>query len=405
MLTRFATGAWLTDKLITFAAATSLIVMVLSLGYLFATGSGTLDAMGRPLGTDFSNVWTAGQMALEGRAAAAYDWSAHHDVQKIAHASSDVPFYGWHYPPLFLLVAAALAMLPYVPALLVWQAATLVPAVWLATRIVPHRLTPLVALGFPAVYVCLGHGHNGFLTALLLGSGMLMLDRRPWLAGILLGLLAYKPQFGLIVPAVLIAGLHWRAIGGACAAFTAASAISAALWGWPVWEAFFNSLELTRTVVIEQGATGWEKIQSPFAWARMWGGSTLVAYAVQGMFTAGAIAACIWLARSARTNLRNAAVCLGALLSTPYLLDYDMVVAGVAIAFLVRDGLDHGFGRWEKTVIALAWFAPLAARGVAASTGIPLGLVAMLALLIVAIERARRATPQSQPSVAVAVGA
>ena len=32
------------------------------------------------------------------------------------------PFYGWHYPPFFLFVAAALALMPYALALAVWQA-------------------------------------------------------------------------------------------------------------------------------------------------------------------------------------------------------------------------------------------------------------------------------------------
>ena len=34
-------------------------------------------------------------------------------------------FYGWHYPPYFLFVAAPLALLPYGLALAVWQAVTL----------------------------------------------------------------------------------------------------------------------------------------------------------------------------------------------------------------------------------------------------------------------------------------
>jgi hypothetical protein len=57
----------------------------------------------------------------------------------------------------------------------------------------------LIAAAFPAVFVNIGHGQNGFLTAALLGSALLSLDRRPWLAGALIGLLAYKPQFGVLI--------------------------------------------------------------------------------------------------------------------------------------------------------------------------------------------------------------
>ncbi|WP_164076627.1 glycosyltransferase 87 family protein, partial [Stenotrophomonas maltophilia] len=69
----------------------------------------------------------------------------------------------------------------------------------------------MVAIGFPAVLVTLGHGHNSFLSAGLIGFGLVLLARRPALAGVLIGLLAFKPQFGLVLPVVLVLGGHWRA--------------------------------------------------------------------------------------------------------------------------------------------------------------------------------------------------
>ena len=71
--------------------------------------------------------------------------------------------------------------------------------------------------------VCLGHGQTGFLTAALLTGGVLCLERREALAGILFGLLAYKPQFGLLIPLVLVAGGYWRAIAAAGATSSPAS--------------------------------------------------------------------------------------------------------------------------------------------------------------------------------------
>ena len=69
-----------------------------------------------------------------------------------------------------------------------------------------------VAAAFPAVFINLGHGQNGFLTAGLLGAALLSLPRRPLLSGILFGLLAYKPQFGLLIPVALLVAGQWRAI-------------------------------------------------------------------------------------------------------------------------------------------------------------------------------------------------
>ena len=77
---RFATGAWLSGSLITFTAGIMIAGTAAALGYLFASGSGVVDAHGRPIGTDFSSFWSAGVMALAGHAPQSYDWSAHSEV-------------------------------------------------------------------------------------------------------------------------------------------------------------------------------------------------------------------------------------------------------------------------------------------------------------------------------------
>jgi hypothetical protein len=392
MLEAIASGSWLTQRRITAIAAMALAATILSLVVLFAGAHGTLDAIGRPLGTDFSNIWTAGWMADHGRAALAWNWPAQHVVQVATHRSPAVPFYGWHYPPPFLLIAALLATLPYVPALILWQAATLVPALLLVRRIVSSSIDPqrtsLVASGAPVVLVCLGHGHNGFLSAFLLGGGLLLLDRRPFVAGLLIGCLAYKPQLALLQPLVLLAGGHWRAGAGAACSAALLCIITLAIWGWPVWQAFLASLPLTRTVVIEQGSTGWEKIASAFSFVRMWGGAVPLAYGVQAAVTGAALLGAVLATRMAAAPVRNAAVMAAALLSTPYVLDYDFAILGVALAFLVADGRARGFLRWEASLLAFAWAAPMFARNLTALTGVPIALIAAIAVFTLALRRA-----------------
>ena len=182
-----------------------LVISSVAIALLFATSHRTLDWIGRPLGTDFSQVWTAGTMVWDGRAAAVWDWPSHFAVQQQFHGSNTVALFGWHYPPPFLLVAAALATLPYVPALILWQAATLAPLTMMAQRYLKLRDGWLFLLAAPVTLVCLLHGHNGFLTALLLGGGLLLLERKPFVAGLLLGCLVYKPQFALVIPLMLLA--------------------------------------------------------------------------------------------------------------------------------------------------------------------------------------------------------
>src|SRR6185437_12401404 len=162
---------------------------------------------------------------------AAYDWAAEYAVEKGLFGGQDVPFYGWHYPPLFLLVAAVLALMPYGWSLAVWMGATL-PAYVVAMRaIVPGPMTALVALAYPAVFVNLGHGQNGFISAALLGGALLLLESKPIVAGVLIGMLAYKPQFGILIPLVLLVTGRWTVVLAACGTILAACAATLALFG------------------------------------------------------------------------------------------------------------------------------------------------------------------------------
>jgi hypothetical protein len=134
---------------------------------------------------------------------------------------------------------------------------------------------------------------------------------------------------------------------------------STLLFGMSVWHAFIESATFTRTIVLEAGGTGWEKIQSLFSAVRMWGGSIDAAYAAQGALALTLAASVVWLWRSqAAFELKAAALAIACLLATPYVLDYDMVVLGIAIAFLVRHGLARGFHPYEISLLALAWATP-----------------------------------------------
>jgi hypothetical protein len=389
-----ANGSWLTRERVTRIAGICAVVSVICIILLFTTAHGTLDYKGRPLGTDFSNVWAAGRMALDGMADKAWSWPEHFAVQRTIHHKADVDLFGWHYPPPFLLIAAGLATLSYVPALIVWQLTTLAPFTWLMWRLVPRRETILLTLAAPVSLICLTHGHNGFLTAMLLGGGLTLLDRRPFLAGLLFGCLIYKPQFVLIIPVLLLAGRHWRAIAGAGASVATLIALTLAIWGWPVWHAFIASLPLTQHVVIEQGSTGFYKIMSPFAAVRLWGGGIAFAYAVQLVMTVAAIAAVAWVAfRRTNPELRNALACAAVVVSTPYVLDYDLVVLLPALAWLWIDGRKNGFLPWDATMMALVWVMPLIARNAAMITLMPLGLISALLIAWIALRRAIRALP------------
>ena len=368
---------------------------------------GINDYRGRPLGTDFSNVYAAGTHVLDGKPAAAFDWPAQHARERQIFGDK-TPFFGWHYPPYFLFIAGLLALMPYALALAAWQTATLalyLGAVWLILRssapkrcaLKPRALESplwlLTALAFPAVFINIGHGHNGFLTAALIGTALVVLDRRPLVAGVLFGLMAYKPQFGVLIPLVLAATGRWRAFIAAAATVAVLTLATFAAFGPDVWRAFFGSAHLTRVEVLEQGGTGWHKIQSVFSMVRMWGGGIPLAYVAQGAATIAIAAALTWLWRSAATYpLKAAALIVALILATPYSLDYDLVILAPAIAFLAADGLARGFAPWQKNALALLWFMPLIARSIAEQTLVPLGVPAMLLMFVLVLRQAAAET-------------
>jgi hypothetical protein len=382
-------GQWLTA-----ARARGYSLILLALCAIAATGwiavsDGLIDRNGKPVGTDFSNVYAAGTLTLKGRPAEAYQPALQHAAEKAVFGGREVPFYGWHYPPFFFAVAVIVASVPYVWGLAIWLAASF--AAYLATMraILPRSETLLIAAAFPAVFINIGHGQNGFLTAALLGGALHLLDRRPWLAGVLIGLLAYKPQFGVLIPLALLAGGRWSSIAAAAATVAALFVFSFVTLGGDVWQAFADSTTFTQTVVLEQGGTGWEKIQSVFSAARMWGAGVHTAYAVQIALALMLAASLAWLWHSdAAFELKASALATASLLATPYVLDYDLMVMAIAIAFFARYGLRHGFRDYEISLLAAAWLVPLLSRGVAGIAGIPLGLFALLAIYVFVLRRA-----------------
>src|SRR4030095_11314354 len=120
----------------------------------------------------FSNVYAAGSLTWQGRAADAYAPRLQHAAEKAVFGGREVPFYGWHYPPFFFVVAFLVAAVPYAWGLAVWLLASFPPYPAPPPAILPRRETLLVAAAFPGVFVNVGHGHNGFLTAALLGGAL-----------------------------------------------------------------------------------------------------------------------------------------------------------------------------------------------------------------------------------------
>ena len=339
-----------------------MIGLTLALGYLIVLGGSYLqghfltDPQGRPIANDFVNVWAAGRLALDGAAPAAYDWTLHRAAEVRAVGYDFDGYYGWHYPPPAFFFAAALATLPYLVAAVIWLLTTLAAYAAAIAGILGLRTGVLFALGFPAAIWNVTAGQNGFLTAALIGGTLGLLERQPVLAGICLGLLTYKPQFGVLFPIVLIADRRWLTIAVATLTAIVLAALSWLVFGNASWEAFVHWAPLSSHALIDQGALDWYRLQSVFALVRAHGGGEPLAWTVQGIVSLALAVGLAWLWQSrAAFDLKAAALASGALLATPYLFMYDLVVLAVAVAFLLRFALAREFlSRIEIAALATA---------------------------------------------------
>ncbi|HEY7608704.1 MAG TPA: glycosyltransferase family 87 protein [Alphaproteobacteria bacterium] len=343
-----------------------------------------LDPSGKPLGYDFIAFWTASDLALHGRAIDAYD------VDKIFAAAQGVApgikyLFAWHYPPVFHLAVLPLALLPYLWSYALWAAATLALYLAVLRRIVPGPHTVWLLLAFPAAFLNLMHGQNGFITVALLAGACLTLERRPALAGVFIGLLCFKPQLGLLLPLVLIAGRHWIAFLSAALATAALCVVATLVFGVENWIAFWNNLPIQQHN-LEAGLLYLFKMPTMFAAARLLGGGVTLAYALQAAvgLAVAALTLVVWYRRRGTLALRAALLAVALVLISPYAYDYDMVVLALPIALVVADGLERGWMPGMRTMLVAVWIAPLLLPALAEHAKLqlmPLLLIAFFAMI------------------------
>lgn len=389
MLDDLRSGAWLTARRLRHYPTLFLAMwLTAAVGWVLAS-DGIVDPSGRPLGTDFASFWSTSTVLLEGRPLAAYDDAALRDIQR-SLAGRDGPHYTMLYPPMGLLIVLPLALAAYPLALTAWLLGTFAAYLAVLWRAWPLPSVLLMGAAFPAVFVTVGHGQNAFLSAALLGGAMLALPGRPVLAGLLIGLLSYKPHLGLVIPFALAAGGHWRAFAAAAAAAAALALAATLAFGAEIWPAYLARTDFARQV-LEQGLVDHGKMQSLFAAARLWGAGTGPAYTLQWGLAAAAAVALMLLWRTAAPHaLKAAALMTAAVLVTPFVFDYDLTLLALPLLLLTRDGVERGFLPWEKTVLAAVWAVPLLARPAAMHLELPLGLAAILVLYAIILRRAYR---------------
>ena len=364
-----------------------------------------VDPRGKPIGYDFLAYWSAAKLALAGHPASVFDDAALSAAQHAAIAFRPDISFPWHYPPPFLLAVLPLGLLPYPAALAAFVIGTAALYGALIRRTVPDPRFWTVAAATPAALINLLDGQNAFLTVALAGFALLWLDRRPWLAGVLVGLVALKPHLAVLFPLALLAEGRGRSLAAAALTAILMGAASLVVFGWDTYAAFFAHLPLTQGMA-DRGGVPWGTMPSAYVFALSLGTSLHAAAGLQVLVALFA-ALCAWRAwrrPGAPFETRAAVLLTGSLLVSPYLFYYDLLWAALAVCWLALLGLREGFGRVDREVLLLAWLAPVLMVPTQWATGVQIGFPVVLALLMLAIGKAAPLTAAERKQWHGAVG-
>ncbi|MGD0216727.1 MAG: glycosyltransferase family 87 protein [Desulfobaccales bacterium] len=351
-------------------------------------GGKAIDFMGKPLGADFSDYWSASSLALAGDPMAVYDFSRLIATQEAVTGVKFPLFFS--YPPIFLLMVLPLALLPYLASLAAWLAVTLSIYLLVIRRIAPHPLATWLALAFPGTFQNFIQGQNGFLSAALLGGGLLILDRFPLTGGMLLGALSYKPHLAVLIPVALLAGRYWRALAGVIISAGSLALLSALIFGLGTWKACYQSIPFTAEL-LNSGSVPWFKMPTIYAAIRLAGGGLLIAQVLQGIAMLSSIIMVSWTwLRISSPASRAVVLTLAILLCTPYAFDYDLAMLALPLAWLGWEAHVKGWiMRGEKVLLLIGWLMPIIAPIIAKATNLQFGPIILIALIVLAFKRSK----------------
>jgi hypothetical protein len=347
----------------------------LLVGFYWPAAHG-LDVTGHQIGRDFINVWAGPQLAFGGELATLFDLHAYHTAIGVLFGQP-LPFHNWGYPPFTLLAFWPLAQLPYFVALAVWTVGlfAVFAGVTLSQVERPRRASALLALILaPACLINMIGGQNGFLSAALMLGGILSIDRRPILAGMLFGLLTFKPHLGVVLPFALLAIRAWRVIATAAVTALVLVLLSIAVFGIEPWRQYIEVTSAYQLLLLERFRGFYTYMMvSGIAGARTFGLAYSVALALQIALAVPVLGAAIWAVRSTTDACRRAFVLVSATpLVTPYAFNYDLTALAAVLVWTLcrtpRDELVHGlllFLGWmtpiRGLILFLGWITPILA--------------------------------------------
>jgi alpha-1,2-mannosyltransferase len=355
--------------------------------------------------SDFLVFHAAARAFLEGNLSAIYDTAAFTHLQNVYYGARlpyELGFRPFLYPPLWLLDLLPFGPLPFTLALVAFLGLTATACAVVLRAIGLGWRAMLAIFVAPAASWVVLVGQNTFLSVALLYGGLALLERRPLLAGVLLGLLAYKPQVWLLVPLALLAARAWRPVIAMGATVLLLALITLLLFGAGFWRDFLAAAAhaSTGTAAMEMYQRVHTHMTTLLAAAKIVGFSDSSAMALQLAGAVLAVGAVIWVfARHRAGPERTAILVTGTFLVSPYTLNYDLLLLMPAAALLFLNPAAKGHLPGERAIYLLLWLIPGFCMGLNAAS-VPVTPLIVLAFAAVAWARLQVAARDELPDAA-----
>jgi len=350
---------------------------------------------GDMVGRDFITFWSGGRAVLTDRAVELYQAAQYRDLL-VQYFGEPLNNYYFAYPPHSLALFAPFGALPYVYGLILWTVGELALA-YAASRMWFKRqdFSFWIIIG-PAAFIVLIGGQTGLWLAGIWMLALSCLDKRPILAGVLIGILTIKPQMGVLLALYLLCGGHWKAIISASVTASLMIAASLILYGFEPWRLFIHETLPVQSDVINQPFGIFDyMIHSPYKWMINLAATPKAAWMLQVPFMLFGVFALIWAClKSVDKRLIIALLSVLTFLFSPYIAIYDMTILAFAACLYWQYSLDtEQSSLLRRVVVALLIATPILGF-YASENDIPLSVILMsvfAGLILLDISRALKA--------------
>ena len=394
--------------------STVLCVCLAAIAFVSLSTPGPLDRSGQIKGTDFIGFYVLGAITREPIVRSLYDPATERETQiRLVPGSQGVQYLPVYGPQVYLFFSP-FARWPYERALVIW---TIISAllygvccavVWRSCSTLREDwpTVAVVAAANPAFFNLMLHGQSSALAlAFITAAYCALKGGKPFLAGLAIGMLAYKPQLGIVAAAVFVINREWRVAAGAIVAASAQLGVAWAYFGTELMKSYWQAMLWLRQVNQLLAIKPYQMHSLSEFWTLLLSYNAVAGtmYVISAILVI-ALSAVVWRS-AAPLSLRYSMLLLATALVSPHLYVYDLVILAPAFLLITDWTLAHAdnrFARPMQLLVYLCYALPLI--GVAAQfTHVQLSVVAMGALCVV-IARAALRSAGSGGNDTVAVG-